>query len=102
MLSVFDICTGGVGYDPTNLARVGDVLAQKPELAFYGSQRGPATCEITGLPKDGPPAPSALPTGGASSVNELPSAGESLVVGSKGPMIGLAAVVMFVTSALLV
>ncbi|KAJ3033396.1 hypothetical protein HK097_004859 [Rhizophlyctis rosea] len=103
VLSVFDICTGGVGYDPTNLARVGDVLALKPELAFYGAARGPQMCEVTGLPKDGPPqGSSAVPTGVANSDTQLPSGAESEVLGGKGLMGGVVALVVGLGSVLFV
>ncbi|KAJ3036728.1 hypothetical protein HDV00_002441 [Rhizophlyctis rosea] len=98
ILSVFDICTGGLSYDNTHLQSVGNVLASNSQLAFYGASRGPASCTVPGLPQDAAPTSTTASSNGTPTTvggANLPGSGASDVkVGWVGGVVaGLAAVV---------
>ncbi|KAJ3056024.1 hypothetical protein HK097_008364 [Rhizophlyctis rosea] len=95
ILSVFDICTGGLTYNDPNLSAVGQVLAQNPQRAFYGSARGPSDCKINGLPQDAAPTPSSaatVPTS-TSAANNLPGAASNVKASWVGSIIAGAAAI---------
>ncbi|KAJ3053939.1 hypothetical protein HK097_003012 [Rhizophlyctis rosea] len=62
ILSVFDICTGGVPNTDTSRQQIGTVLAKNPDYGFYGASRGGANCTLPGLPTEAKPTPSPSPS----------------------------------------
>ncbi|KAJ3033981.1 hypothetical protein HDV00_005600 [Rhizophlyctis rosea] len=98
VLSVFDICTGGVPYNNDNIARVGQVLAKNPQQAFYGASRGPSSCTIPGLSTDSAPPNTATATNGPGSTANLPGAGHSLAM-ERSSLVGILAGLLAIAGA---
>ncbi|KAJ3046314.1 hypothetical protein HDV00_000128 [Rhizophlyctis rosea] len=61
ILSVFDVCTGGLNNTDSARQQIATVLAKSPDYGFYGAQRG-ANCTLPGLPTDFKPLPSPSPS----------------------------------------